>query len=208
MVPFKETDDHLEMNESKICFCSICGIHAPYNCGQCHKRPYCSKVHQSLDWTQGMHKETCQGSQVPQAIKQWLDCFLFPEILLEEEEEPEKNVSINDLTLQTHASLDLEELEDEDEDAELEGEQETTTDVDKAFLKFQKRISLAPDQILRYGRVNPDGHNEEPLWVSSDNQIESANVPACPACNAPRTFEFQVFLVFIYSRLCLKCLSI
>jgi hypothetical protein len=38
--------------------------------------------------------------------------------------------------------------------------------------------------------VNPDGKNEDPLWVSDIGIPES--IPRCPHCNSERTFEFQV----------------
>lgn len=57
---------------------------------------------------------------------------------------------------------------------------------DKAFNKFKKRIAYEPKQILRYDRGG------EPLWVSGEASINAADVPACPYCQGPRIFEFQI----------------
>lgn len=57
---------------------------------------------------------------------------------------------------------------------------------DKAFNKFKKRIAYQPEQILRYDK---DG---EPLWVSGESTIKKADVPSCPQCGGPRSFEFQI----------------
>ncbi|KAJ3365856.1 programmed cell death protein [Kappamyces sp. JEL0680] len=186
-----ETDYSLSVEGlGKTQFCCICGVPALSMCGQCHARPYCSKSHQALDWTQGMHKELCQSQGKPSGpVQDWLDCFVYPLLYLEEDEEPEKG-SADLAGLSLHAQAAIENVEEGD--ADLEEEQETETDVDKAFLKFQKRISLAPDQVLRYGRVMPDGHNEPPLWVSSAGIAAPSEIPCCPSCKAPRTFEFQI----------------
>jgi pre-rRNA-processing protein TSR4 len=120
-------------------------------------------------------------------VREWISCFRFPDYILEEEEEPEK--SVKDIPETINNTIGKVEPGDED----LEHEDETESEVDKQFLKFQKRISRAPDQVLRYGRVNPHGHNEEPLWVS-DIQMNPV-IEDCPSCKAPRTFEFQVILI-------------
>lgn len=172
---------------------------APSRCGNCHEKRYCSKEHQSLDWTVGRHKELCNTGKVARSeILVWLEAgSLFPLSYLDEDEEPEKappKQTTQKLPAELEKALlktnpDLQELL---EDQMLEEEQETETDVDKAFLKFQKRISLDPEQVLRYGRVNPSD-NEPPLWVASENIPNENDIPPCPHCHSKRTFEFQVF---------------
>lgn len=188
----------LKKLQDDLC-CDICRLKAPSRCGQCQKRRYCSKQHQALDWTQGKHKEYCQKlkkeAEVFQPIDdiflKWIDaCALFPQHFLEEDEEPEKqSIALEKLSDGIHTALNTKEQGDE----ELEEEQETETDVDKMFLKFQKRISLAPDQVLRYGRVLPSG-NEDPLWANSDSILKNSEILPCSHCGEERTFEFQVFL--------------
>ncbi|CAJ0762369.1 708_t:CDS:2, partial [Entrophospora sp. SA101] len=66
--------------------------------------------------------------------------------------------------------------------------------VDKAFLKFQKRIQLFPKQILRYSRLHEDDKNPDPLWVSDNDKPgeDDIIIPKCSNCGQERTFEFQV----------------
>ncbi|KAM3608797.1 uncharacterized protein V6R79_004910 [Siganus canaliculatus] len=55
---------------------------------------------------------------------------------------------------------------------------------DAAFSRFRKRISLCPQQILRYCRGG------KPLFVSEPPANMAA--PACGSCGGPRTFELQL----------------
>ncbi|GFW32474.1 programmed cell death protein 2 [Trichonephila clavipes] len=56
---------------------------------------------------------------------------------------------------------------------------------DKAFNKFQKRIKLEPEQVLRYQKGGI------PLWVSAEHVPSEKDIPNC-SCGAKRIFEFQV----------------
>ncbi|XP_069625420.1 programmed cell death protein 2 isoform X2 [Ranitomeya imitator] len=56
---------------------------------------------------------------------------------------------------------------------------------DKAFRRFKKRISIEPEQVLRYSK---DG---EPLWISLQNVPVENDIINCD-CGAKRVFEFQV----------------
>ena len=56
---------------------------------------------------------------------------------------------------------------------------------DKFFDYFQRRIECEPTQILRYGRAG------QPLWLGSV-QPSAADIPLCPVCHGPRSFEFQI----------------
>jgi pre-rRNA-processing protein TSR4 len=180
--------DIISYKEKVIGFCSVCGLLALHVCGKCHMKRYCSREHQQLDWNHGHHKQYCgSNAETPELIKKWMSCFRFPELALEEEEEPDK--VLEKTSEEIEKSLNVVEEGDDD----LEHEEETETEVDKQFLKFQKRISRAPDQVLRYGRTNPDGENEDPLWVSEAGRNPA--VEPCPKCKSQRTFEFQVLFV-------------
>ncbi|WBW74153.1 SSU-rRNA maturation protein Tsr4-like protein 2 Tsr402 [Schizosaccharomyces osmophilus] len=76
------------------------------------------------------------------------------------------------------------------EDVKVETENPTNEPYTKAtgdtsFLKFQKRISRAPDQILRYYH----SASAEPLWCNKDGIPTS--VPDC-SCGAKRILEAQI----------------
>ncbi|KAF9182198.1 Programmed cell death protein 2 [Haplosporangium sp. Z 767] len=68
----------------------------------------------------------------------------------------------------------------------------TKTDIDSAFLTFQKRIALYPDQVLRYARMEYELTNPEPLYVSDTGIPKPEDIPPCPDCGQERTFEFQI----------------
>ncbi|KAF9428883.1 Programmed cell death protein 2 [Podila epigama] len=68
----------------------------------------------------------------------------------------------------------------------------TKTDIDSAFLTFQKRIALYPDQVLRYARMEYELVTPEPLYVSDIDVPKPEDIPPCPDCQGPRTFEFQI----------------
>ncbi|KAI1296195.1 Programmed cell death protein 2 [Mortierella claussenii] len=68
----------------------------------------------------------------------------------------------------------------------------TKTDIDAAFLAFQKRIALYPDQVLRYARMEYELTNPEPLYVSDLGVPKPEDIPPCPDCGQERTFEFQI----------------
>lgn len=65
---------------------------------------------------------------------------------------------------------------------------------DVSFLKFQKRLSRAPDQIMRYYHATS---NEFPgLWCN--NECIPSSIPNC-ACGAKRQLEFQILPTLISS---------
>jgi pre-rRNA-processing protein TSR4 len=41
--------------------CAVCGCSGPKQCGKCRRVNYCSREHQTVDWTSG-HKSECSGS--------------------------------------------------------------------------------------------------------------------------------------------------
>lgn len=57
---------------------------------------------------------------------------------------------------------------------------------DAVFSRFMKRISLCPQQILRYCRGG------EPLFISEPPSNMAQVVPACGSCGGSRTFELQL----------------
>ncbi|XP_074439017.1 programmed cell death protein 2-like [Larus michahellis] len=57
---------------------------------------------------------------------------------------------------------------------------------DHAFHKFMKRISVCPEQILRYS------WGGQPLFITSPPASIDQGIPACSNCGSSRVFEFQL----------------
>lgn len=57
---------------------------------------------------------------------------------------------------------------------------------DAVFSRFMKRISICPQQILRYCRGG------KPLFISEPPSNMAQVVSACGSCGGPRTFELQL----------------
>uniref|UniRef100_A0AAY4CZQ6 Programmed cell death protein 2 C-terminal domain-containing protein n=1 Tax=Denticeps clupeoides TaxID=299321 RepID=A0AAY4CZQ6_9TELE len=57
---------------------------------------------------------------------------------------------------------------------------------DDVFSCFMKKISICPEQVLRYSR------NGTPLFITEPPSNMKQLVPVCSQCGSPRTFEFQL----------------
>ncbi|XP_053153816.1 programmed cell death protein 2 isoform X1 [Hemicordylus capensis] len=170
--------------------CRVCGCLGSKRCSRCHKAHYCSKDHQAMDWRAG-HKVSCtESAQTNVAIPDHK--FIFPEYeIVIEPEEIDSNASktkqedIDKNEELTSADITNEISESLDEKL-LEKMAKHETQEDKIFQKFKERISLEPEQIIRYCR---DG--EGPIWISGENVPQETEIPNCP-CGSKRVFEFQV----------------
>jgi pre-rRNA-processing protein TSR4 len=167
-------------------------------CGKCHNEYYCSREHQLVDWSLAGHKQACcqllSDTQLQEiAAKRQKYVFSEKEIVSEpegqgadgEEEEAQKQYQKE----QSGGSTEVRALVP----AGDEIYENTEVDVDEAFLKFQLRVQLYPEQVIRYTRTEYGHVDAEPLWVSDKGKLDpKVDVPACLACGADRTFEFQI----------------
>ncbi|KAJ3328589.1 Programmed cell death protein 2 [Blyttiomyces sp. JEL0837] len=116
---------------------------------------------------------------------------LFPEWEIVTEIEPMRMVDVKD-AVKAMEGVSLTKEEGDDDLADLE---ETEVDVDKAFLKFQKRVEVEPQQVLRLVRLYSDPGDGEvvvPLWVADTGKVDLDSVPVCEYCSSKQTFEFQI----------------
>lgn len=181
--------------------CVVCGLAGPKSCGACKAVQYCSKDHQTLHWTKGRHKLVC-GNLTTSADdirkdEQALRQLLFPEHELVSEDEPGPEALKDDAFVQALSdTVGLGQLVENDETfPDEEVAEDSEVDVDRTFLKFQKRLSREPEQVLRYARVSYSSEeaNPQPLWANDgDRPDPEADIGCCPQCNAQRTFELQV----------------
>ncbi|GAB5593480.1 hypothetical protein Unana1_08380 [Umbelopsis nana] len=180
--------------------CAICGVQGTKTCGKCHNEYYCSREHQLVDWTLAGHKQACcqtlsetQQTEINSKRRQLV--FAEKEIVSEpeglgadrEEEEAQKQfqkeqTGSEDIA-ETRALVP----------AGDEIYENSAVDVDQAFLKFQLKVQLYPEQVIRYTRTEYRHEDVEPLWVSDEGKPDpKMDVPPCSACGAERSFEFQI----------------
>ncbi|KAF2988309.1 hypothetical protein EK904_008462, partial [Melospiza melodia maxima] len=72
------------------------------------------------------------------------------------------------------------------EDGNEKYEKSEVKNWDHTFHKFMKRISLCPEQILRYS------WGGQPLFITCPPANLEQGIPACSACGSSRVFEFQL----------------
>ncbi|NXA45639.1 PDD2L protein, partial [Nothocercus julius] len=90
---------------------------------------------------------------------------------------------------QQREGVDLEQLMSESFAGEGDKEKYEKSEVksgDHAFHKFMKRISVCPEQIIRYS------WGGEPLFITSPPVDFNKDIPACSNCGSNRVFEFQL----------------
>nr|KAJ3421741.1 Programmed cell death protein 2 [Polyrhizophydium stewartii] len=129
-------------------FCKVCGLKGSLRCSKCKNVRYCGKTHAVLDWDLGQHKSLCGAESEPaSAVDAVRMKALFPEFELEDDDEPDAASALpkRDDLVDAIGSVGV---SDPEEDEMLAMEEETKVDVDSAFLKFQKRVALAPEQVL------------------------------------------------------------
>ncbi|RUS32073.1 hypothetical protein BC938DRAFT_476347 [Jimgerdemannia flammicorona] len=162
--------------------CTVCSLHGPKTCSKCHLAHYCSRDHQQAHWTEGLHKRTCPlGGDVPAQLVE-LDQrslreagWVFPEKEIvsepegagEEAEEEEEQQRYFEETIKEERGVDGVEQVTEgvaklgfDPSRALvpvgdETYENTKVNVDSAFLKFQKKVELEPEQVLRIRARKP-----------------------------------------------------
>ncbi|XP_026057632.1 programmed cell death protein 2-like, partial [Carassius auratus] len=71
-------------------------------------------------------------------------------------------------------------------EAREEYEKATAKHGDEVFSSFMKKISLCPEQVLRYSWAG------SPLLIAEPRPSVSQTVPVCAHCGSPRVFEFQL----------------
>ncbi|NXJ09336.1 PDD2L protein, partial [Odontophorus gujanensis] len=90
---------------------------------------------------------------------------------------------------QQREGVDLEHLMSESfagEDSNEKYEKSEVRSVDYTFHKFMKRISVCPEQILRYS------WGGQPLFITCPPANFDNSIPACSNCGSNRIFEFQL----------------
>ncbi|XP_036246528.1 programmed cell death protein 2-like isoform X2 [Molothrus ater] len=90
---------------------------------------------------------------------------------------------------QQRECLDLEQMMSESfagEDGNEKYEKSEVKNWDHTFHKFMKRISVCPEQILRYS------WGGQPLFITCPPANLEQGIPACSTCGSSRVFEFQL----------------
>lgn len=170
--------------------CRVCGCLGPKSCSRCHKVNYCDRQHQLMDW-KCQHKELCGPAYDVHQVQVADHGFLFPEYeLVTEPEELDTDASLDDDSTMSQIDAESMNLETSMDELKLNEDELTAmakheSEEDKAFSRFKKRISVEPEQVLRYCKGG------EPLWISGLNVPAENDIPNCE-CGAKRAFEFQI----------------
>ncbi|KZV32265.1 programmed cell death protein 2-like [Dorcoceras hygrometricum] len=163
--------------------CNWCGTwKGDKICSSCRRVHYCSGKHQVAHWrSSGLsHKVSCRQLETSTKSTELVVASnsLWPEYEITNEDECE---------------LDKEMSTDNDTARSLIPR--TCGDDDKrSWAFFQERISLAPDQILRYS----SDAKAKPLWPVSSGRPLKPDIPKCDYCGGTRGFEFQVLPQLLY----------
>ncbi|KAJ3210880.1 programmed cell death protein [Clydaea vesicula] len=195
--PFSEDEPGLLIEGTfKSRYCKICNLKGSKCCSKCKNAYYCSKEHQLYDWNNLDHKLNCSTNCTKvvnidyntKSNELQFNCF---EIV--NEVEPESKISKMDLKVEemlNNMNI-MTEKEESFSKQQLDEEEETKVDVDKAFLKFQKRVEREPEQAFRYYRTSYNNTEfTKPLYVSDLNKPKE--IPDCKHCHSKRTLEYQV----------------
>ncbi|KAG0170380.1 Programmed cell death protein 2 [Apophysomyces sp. BC1034] len=212
--PPEDDEEEEDMNEIQFTakefvapsLCVICGMAGTKKCGRCHAAHYCSRQHQLVDWNTCQHKEFCNkslGAKEKAIVDQLRQSRIFEEkeIVNEpegkgedgKEEEEQRKFFEENQDGQKQAAQPADANFDQSSALVPTGDEsygDSSVDVDEMFLKFQLRIQLYPDQVIRYDRVEYDMPDREPLWVQEKGK--PTDIPDCDRCGKPRTFEFQI----------------
>ncbi|XP_057474564.1 uncharacterized protein LOC130762755 [Actinidia eriantha] len=183
--------------------CNWCGTwKGDKICTSCRRARYCSEKHQAMHWMSG-HKIECRQMSISQlsntipasssaetpkvAMKtQW------PEYEIINEDESELEIEISEDNRYANSLVSAGSQMDEAMTSLLdnfEGDGDR-----KSWASFQECISRAPDQVLRYCRIE----RVKPLWPMSSGRPSKTDIPNCSYCGGPRCFEFQILPQLLY----------
>ncbi|XP_078261848.1 programmed cell death protein 2 isoform X2 [Rhinoraja longicauda] len=122
--------------------CRVCGALGPNTCSRCRRAHYCGEEHQRADWKAG-HRAQCGTAGAAGDDGASTLNVLFPELELVMEREDEQDECGE--TLAAAGQVCMSEVMEE---KVLEAMAKHTTNEVQIFAKFQKRIALAPDQVM------------------------------------------------------------
>lgn len=167
--------------------CVVCGLHAPKRCAKCKEAWYCDKEHQMAHWSQGGHRLTCGNPDGPL----WLGSpWTWPTYeIISEMEEPEDEIEKGSLKEMTEL-MGSSSMQADGSDPEVYEK----VNGDRAFLKFQKRLSRAPEQVMRYLRTDEPiaDAKQAVIWASAEDQPSPGDYDICAHCGAKRDLELQI----------------
>mmetsp|Transcript_20114 Transcript_20114/g.26101 ORF Transcript_20114/g.26101 Transcript_20114/m.26101 type:complete len:412 (+) Transcript_20114:79-1314(+) len=156
-------DEDCQDVEPKCTYCGTKNVKL-FKCSRCRCVTYCNKEHQKAHWKD--HKKNCK--------------------LLAESKEQKEADQLEDAKL---GQEDLDSIAAGANDAIAK----RLNNKDNAFVTFQKRVQLYPEQILRYScwPIQKEKLNG-PLLITEDDCAAMETVPPCPLCGCDREFEMQI----------------
>lgn len=189
--------DHFDDNQTNLCV--ICGCFGEKVCEGCSSVTYCSHEHQLYHWEVAGHENTCRleanaiSEHAHERERSILAQKNYPLSQISHMDEENATDVSEVLASGVSQSLALTTTRTPVSLPDWTGEsfEGANSDVDKAFLRFQKRIRSNPTQILRYARCI-DVESPQPLWASDYGKLDMEGIPNCDKCGGARSFEFQI----------------
>lgn len=218
----EEDEKYLNRINDALPLCNLCGCHGIHRSKQAEDLVFCSEAHETfymnvkdgkqqslkkkgqkssddIDQKVGMEQKMRQLA-LAKASNRNTHQLVYEEweIVTEDEQDLLKDRKdktegkIKDMISQYYDALKDENTRKDIENAQIDESQIKQADVDPEFLKFQDKIRLEPEQVLRYSPSASD----TPLWLSLENK--DPEVPSCPHCGADRVFELQILPQLLY----------
>lgn len=187
-----DSESYIENFEQHHNCCVVCGIKAPYTCGNCKTTYYCSSHHQKVHWT--FHKSICKGISETNNAPDF--SFIFPELPICVEDEIFMEKVKHNANIWDDAYMDYK-VGQKDEDITLTQDDYNKSlgndVIDPFYKKFLSRIDkTGPDQILRYSRWEDTSQ----LFISTE-EAKVLDIPCCENCGSPRKLEMQVCIIYL-----------
>ncbi|EYU46765.1 hypothetical protein ABFS82_04G011500 [Erythranthe guttata] len=174
--------------------CNWCGTwKGDKICSSCRIARYCSGKHQTAHWrsSNASHKVLCRqletsGKEIESAASKslWPEYEIVNEDEFELDEIPDNNGSASALVSRSRKDEYFGKLQ-----TYFKGSGES-----RSWASFHERISLAPDQVLRYS----SSAQAKPIWPMASGRPSTVDIPKCNYCGGTRGFEFQVLPQLLY----------
>ncbi|KAI3449438.1 hypothetical protein Pfo_006103 [Paulownia fortunei] len=182
---------------ARAILCNWCGTwKGDKICSSCRRARYCSEKHQTAHWrsSNSSHKVFCRqletsGKESESAASN----SLWPEYEVTNEDECELDDEMSNDNGSTSSLISRNRTDGSFGKLQTSFKEAGDSD-NRSWASFQERISLYPDQVLRYS----SSAQAKPLWPVSSGRPSKLDIPKCNYCGGTCGFEFQVLPQLLY----------